>query len=75
MFPSVAPATGPFVGGGFNFRVAHYIAEAVAETDRLASMDMVEINPTLKPNTAGAGDATVELGLALVASALGARIL
>lgn len=73
--PDVAPATGTVVRGGFNFREAHYIAEAVAETDRLASMDMVEINPTLKPNTAGAGDATVELGLALVASALGARIL
>jgi len=69
-----APHTGTVVRGGFSFREAHYIAESIAGTNRLCSMDLVEINPTLlgdmnKPNE------TVQLGLTLIASAMGQRIL
>ncbi len=43
-------------------------------------MDMVEVNPQFKDGTTGAlakemSDATVDLGLALIGSALGNRIL
>jgi len=41
--PEHAPSTGTVVRGGFNFREAHYIAEAIAESTRLCSMDLVEI--------------------------------
>lgn len=43
----IAPATGTAVRGGLTFREAHYIAEAAAETNRLGSMDMVEVNPII----------------------------
>ena len=76
-FPShrtkIAPATGTVVRGGLNYREALFVAEACAETGRLGSMDLVEVNADL----AGASEAqeTVRLGLEVVASALGSRIL
>ena len=70
--PAVAPATGTRVRGGLSYREGHYVAEAVAASGRLASMDLVEVNSDL--GTASAASETVEIGLALVASALGARI-
>lgn len=82
--PALAPATGTPVPGGLTLREAHYIAETVAGTGLLGSMDLVEINPRLplgggEPGggTAGAAAAaaTVQLGLGLVASALGRSIL
>lgn len=83
--PYIAPGTGTKARGGLSYREAHYIAEAMAETGLLTSMDLVEINPSLgfledRPNaktesgTTGV-EATVELGLELIASALGKRIL
>ena len=49
------------------------MAETLAETGRLASMDMVEVNTSL----GGKDDQalTTKMGLALMASALGSRIL
>ena len=71
-----APHTGTVVRGGFTFREANYIAESVAETNRLCSMDMVEINPSLgEASKDGSVNDTVQLGLTLIASALGQRIL
>ena len=43
----IAPSTGTKVRGGLSYREAHFVAEAVAETGRLGSVDMVEINPQL----------------------------
>jgi arginase len=83
--PYIAPNTGTKARGGLNYREAHYICEALAETGALISMDLVEINPRLgyledRHNLAQGGtnlqeDATVEMGVELVASALGKRIL
>jgi arginase len=70
-----APHTGTVVRGGFTFREANYIAESVAETNRLCSMDMVEINPTLGTPKEGSDNETVQLGLTIIASALGQCIL
>ena len=75
--PHFAPSTGTRVRGGLNYREAHYIAEALAESRALVGMDVVEINPRLgyvdlahrsDPNV------TVEIGLELIGSALGKRI-
>jgi len=71
--PELAPATGTVVRGGFNFREAHYIAEAVSATNRLGSMDLVEVNPKLSEDDES--EATAHLGMALIASAMGSRIL
>ena len=71
-----APHTGTVVRGGFTYREANFIAECVAETNRLCSMDMVEINPTLGESSKdGSVNETVQLGLTLISSALGQRIL
>jgi arginase len=69
--PHFAPSTGTRVRGGLNYREAHYLAESVAETGRLVGMDLVEINPRLGPVES---TLTTEIGLELIASALGKRI-
>mmetsp|Transcript_15197 Transcript_15197/g.26853 ORF Transcript_15197/g.26853 Transcript_15197/m.26853 type:complete len:390 (-) Transcript_15197:2542-3711(-) len=71
--PEFVKATGTIVRGGLTFREAHFAAEACGETGNLASMDLVEVNPSLAdPQEA---DETAQLGMALIASAMGARIL
>jgi arginase len=71
--PLEAPSTGTTVRGGLSYREAHYVCEAVSESGRLASMDIVEVNPMLSK---GAGaEATADLALALTESAMGNRIL
>lgn len=70
-----APHTGTVVRGGFSYREANYITESIAETNRLCSMDLVEINPKLGPITSPLENETVQLGLALIASAMGQRLL
>lgn len=69
----VAPATGTVVRGGLNYREALYVAEACAETGRLGSMDLVEVNADLA--SPAAVEDTVQLGVVTVASAMGSRIL
>jgi arginase len=71
--PTVAPATGTRVPGGLNYREAHFVAEACAETNLLRSMDLVEINPNLAE--AAGQQSTIALGVELVGSALGKSIL
>lgn len=71
--PVVAPSTGTKVRGGLTWREAHYVAEAVAESNLLVGLDMVEVNPSLSPG-AGAQN-TVDMALLLISSALGNRIL
>lgn len=74
--PSIAPCTGTLVRGGLTFREAHYVAEHVAETGRLVSMDMVEVNPQFSEDNVRTDAAdTANLGLQLIASALGNSIL
>jgi len=73
--PGIAPSTGTAVRGGLNFREAHYVAEEAANTGRLGSFDMVEVNPGLVVGTDEVGEDTVQMALALTASALGNTIL
>ncbi|CEG42480.1 arginase [Plasmopara halstedii] len=71
--PLVAPSTGTRVRGGLTWREAHYVAEAVAETNLMVGLDMVEVNPTLSPGDGA--QITVDMALLLISSALGNRIL
>jgi arginase len=45
--PSIAPGTGTTVPGGVNYREAQLIMEMIADTGRLGSLDIVEVNPAL----------------------------
>ena len=71
--PAFAPSTGTAVRGGLTFREAHYVVEAASESGYLGSLDMVEVNPTL--GSYEDNKHTVEMGLALISSALGSRIM
>ncbi len=45
--PVMAPGVGTTVGGGPTYREAHLCMEMIADTGRMASMDLVELNPAL----------------------------
>jgi len=68
--PSIAPGVGTPVKGGLDYREAHMVMEIVADSGRLTSLDLVEVNPTLDIR-----NATAELGTELALSALGQKIL
>jgi arginase len=68
--PEIAPGVGTPVKGGLSYREAHLAMELIAEAGILSSMEIVEVNPILDH-----ADATAQLAVDLVASALGARIL
>jgi len=68
--PAIAPGVGTPVKGGLDYREAHYVMEAVAESGRLVALDLVEVNPALDVR-----NTTAELATELAMSALGKRIL
>jgi arginase len=68
--PDVAPGVGTPVRGGLSYREAHLALELVAESGLATSLDVVEVNPIFDRQ-----NATGQLAVELVASALGARIL
>jgi arginase len=68
--PSIAPGVGTPVRGGLNYREAHFLMEIVADSNKLTSLDVVEVNPTLDVR-----NATAQLGAELTLSALGKKIL
>ena len=64
--PSIAPGTGTRVPGGVNYREAQLIMEMIADTGRMASLDLVEVNPALDKR-----NATARLAVQLVESLFG----
>ncbi len=68
--PRFAPGTGTATEGGFTYREAHLAMEMVAETGKMGSLELVEVNPVLDH-----GNKTAEVGVAIIASALGEEIL
>jgi len=68
--PSIAPGVGTPVNGGLNYREAHLTMEMLADSGRLTSLDLVEVNPTLDVR-----NATAQLATELALSALGMKIL
>lgn len=71
--PFFAPHTGTAVRGGLTFREANFICESLAETGRLTSMELVEVNPSI--HTHQPAEVTIEMALTLIGSAIGDRIL
>ena len=67
--PSEAPGVGTPVHGGITYREAHLAMEMVAETGRLTSLDLVEVNPILDLH-----NQTAILATELALSAVGKRI-
>jgi arginase len=68
--PTEAPGVGTPVRGGATYREGHLAMELVADTGKLVSMDMVEINPVLDEM-----NRTADLCVGLATSAFGLRIL
>ncbi len=68
--PKEAPGVGTPVRGGLTYREAHLAMELLANSGKLISMDVVEVNPILDRE-----NATAELAVELVLSALGKKIL
>lgn len=74
--PFFAPSTGTAVRGGLTFREGNYICEAVYETGKLTSMELVEVNPTVNSQLCiGTSNDTVEMAMTLIGSAMGKQIL
>ena len=68
--PDEAPGVGTPVQGGLSYREAHLLMELLADSGRVRSADVVEINPILD-----VGNRTAELAVELIASLMGKKIL
>jgi arginase len=68
--PAEAPGVGTPVRGGLTYREAHLAMELVADSGRLGSLEVTEINPIFDQR-----NRTAELAVELIASALGKTIL
>jgi arginase len=64
--PDLAPGTGTRVPGGPNYREAQLVMEMIADTGRMASLDIVELNPLLDKR-----NRTAHLAIDLVESLFG----
>ena len=67
--PEEAPGVGTPVVGGITYREAHLAMEFLADTGRVSSMDVVEVNPILDNR-----NKTAELAVSLICSLFGKRI-
>lgn len=67
--PDVAPGVGTPVPGGLSYREAHLLMEIIADSGKLASADVVEINPILDRRNHSA-----QIAVGLVGSLLGKSI-
>ncbi len=68
--PSVIPGSGTLVPGGVSFREAHQLLENCADTGRMTSMEVVELNPFLDQ-----ANVSAERAVMLIQSAFGRSIL
>jgi len=68
--PVEAPGVGTPVPGGISYREAHLLMEILADSGKVASMDLVEVNPILD-----VANKTAKLAVELTLSALGKSIL
>jgi arginase len=68
--PHEAPGVGTPVRGGLSYREAHFAMEMISESQRMVSMDVVEVNSILDRE-----NATALLAVELILSALGKKIL
>lgn len=66
MDPEVAPGTGTKVAGGMGYRETHYALEMIAKSEKLVSVEFVEVNPLLDKE-----NSTAKATVALAGSLLG----
>ena len=71
--PVFAPHTGTAVKGGLTFREGNYICESLHNTGKMTSMELVEVNPMLHAHLDS--KKTIDMGLALLGSTMGEKIL
>jgi arginase len=64
--PSIAPGVGTTVPGGPNYREAQLVMEMIADSGRMGSLDIMELNPALDSR-----NATANLAVDLVESRFG----
>ena len=64
--PSVAPGVGTTVPGGPNYREAQLVMEMIADTGRMRSLDIMELNPVIDSR-----NVTAEIAVDLVESLFG----
>ena len=71
--PFFAPSTGTAVRGGLTFREGNFICEHLYASGKLASMELVEVNPSLHSDV----DAkkTIDMSMTLLGSTMGQQIL
>jgi arginase len=67
--PEIAPGVGTPVPGGLSYREAHLLMELLAESGRVTSLDLVEVNPILDRR-----NRTADELVGLTASLLGKKI-
>jgi len=67
--PEIAPGVGTPVPGGLSYREAHLLMELFADSGRVTSLDLVEVNPILDRS-----NLTASLLVELAASLLGKKI-
>ena len=70
MDPAVAAGVGTPARGGLTYREAHTAMELVAESGKLCSFELAEVNPVLDIR-----NSTAEVAVEIMASALGKRII
>jgi arginase len=70
MDPDFAPGVGTPAAGGISYREAHLAMEMLADTGQVVSAELVEVNPILDQQ-----NGTARLGVGLLASLLGKKIL
>ncbi len=70
MNPNEAPGVGKPVPGGLPDREAHLLMEILHDSNKISSLDIVEVNPILDEH-----NRTAQLGVELAASLFGQRIL
>ncbi len=68
--PELAPGVGTPVPGGLSYREAHLAMEMLADTGKVVSAELVEVNPVVDHQ-----NATARLGVELLTSLLGKKIL
>lgn len=67
--PDIAPAVGTTVPGGATLREAHLVMEMLCDSDRVTSLDLVELNPFMDER-----GRTASLMVDLTASLMGRRV-
>jgi arginase len=68
--PRIAPGVGTPVPGGLTFREAHLLMEMLADSAKVRTMDVVEVNPILDIE-----NRTAKVAVEMIASLFGKRIL